>query len=174
MDERPATGQSRFELAPPRRFLLPAILLLLSEEPRHGYVVMKELRSFRFGNVDRPSVYRALAQLEADGYLESWSESPQLGRTRHVYGLTAAGEQVLRSWMGVIKDDRDCLDRVLRRYQATGSADAVAPGRPCRWWPRRAAQGSPSSPRPRTPSRRRRTERRARRLDGSESTQSVP
>ena len=125
MEERPATGQSRFELAPPRRFLLPAILLLLSEEPGHGYMVMKELRTFRFGNVDRPSVYRALAQLEADGYLESWSETTELGRTRHVYGLTAAGEHVLRSWMGVIKDDRDGLDRVLRRYQATRTADAV-------------------------------------------------
>jgi DNA-binding PadR family transcriptional regulator/polyisoprenoid-binding protein YceI len=125
MDESPVTGQSRFELAPPRRFLLPAILLLLSEEPRHGYMVMKELQTFRFGNVDRPSVYRALAQLEADGYLDSWPETPELGRPRHVYGLTAAGEQVLRSWMGVIKDDRDCLDRVLRRYQATGTADSV-------------------------------------------------
>jgi hypothetical protein len=29
-------AHSRFELAPPRRFLLPALLLLLSEEPSYG------------------------------------------------------------------------------------------------------------------------------------------
>jgi DNA-binding PadR family transcriptional regulator/polyisoprenoid-binding protein YceI len=130
MDEGPlraeaAAGQSRFGVAPPRRFLLPAILLLLSEQPRHGYSVMKELRGFHFGNVDRPSVYRALAQLESDGYARSWSDESDGGRSRHMYGLTPDGERVLRVWMGVIKADRDCLDLVLRRYQATGSADAM-------------------------------------------------
>ena len=65
--------QSRFELAPPRRFLLPAVLLLLSEEPGYGYHLAKGLQGLRFGRVDRPSVYRALAQLERDGLVESWA-----------------------------------------------------------------------------------------------------
>jgi hypothetical protein len=36
------TGSSRcrFELTPPRHFLYPAILLLLVEQPRHGYRVV--------------------------------------------------------------------------------------------------------------------------------------
>jgi hypothetical protein len=42
-----------------------------------------------------------------------------------VYSLTEQGEQVLRRWMGVIKQERDGLDRVLRRYVATGTVDAV-------------------------------------------------
>ncbi len=32
---------------------------------------------------------------------------------------------MLRVWMSVIKEERDCLGRVLRRYQATGTVDAV-------------------------------------------------
>ena len=36
-----------------------AVLLLLSEKPGYGYSLVKELRTFRFGPVDRPSVYRA-------------------------------------------------------------------------------------------------------------------
>ena len=37
----PVAQHSRFELAPPRRFLLPALLLLLSEEPGYGYNLAK-------------------------------------------------------------------------------------------------------------------------------------
>jgi DNA-binding PadR family transcriptional regulator len=116
---------SRFELAAPRHFLLPAILLLLLEQPRHGYGLAKGLEQLRFGHVDRPSVYRALAQLESDGLVGSEPEQPPSAQGRRGYYLTDEGERVLRHWMGVIKDQRDGLDRVLRRYVATGSVEAV-------------------------------------------------
>ena len=116
---------TRFEVAAPRHFLLPAILLLLAEEPRHGYSLAKGVHELQVGRVDRPSVYRALAQLEADGLVESSPDAPRGGQGRRVYYLTEAGEQVLRRWMGVIKQERDGLDRVLRRYVATGTVDAV-------------------------------------------------
>ncbi len=116
---------SRFELAPPRHFLLPAVLLLLSEEPSYGYNLVKALSALRFGPVDRPSVYRTLAQLEKDQLVDSWAGPPTAGQERRVYGLTAKGDRALRTWMGVIKEERDALDRVLRRYAATGTPDAV-------------------------------------------------
>ncbi|MEP7203201.1 MAG: helix-turn-helix transcriptional regulator [Ilumatobacteraceae bacterium] len=117
--------QSRFEVAAPRRFLLPAILLLLAEEPRHGYSLAKGVHALHVGRVDRPSVYRALARLEADGLIGSSPEQQRAGHNRRVYTLTEQGEQALRIWMGVIKQERDGLDRVLRRYVATGTVDAV-------------------------------------------------
>ncbi|HMK10456.1 MAG TPA: helix-turn-helix transcriptional regulator [Acidimicrobiales bacterium] len=116
---------SRFHLAPPRHFLLPAVLLLLSEEPSYGYNLVKSLNAFRFGPVDRPSVYRTLAQLERDELVESWPGPSTAGQERRVYGLTPKGDRALRTWMGVIKEERDGLDRVLRRYAATGTPDAV-------------------------------------------------
>ena len=126
----PTTSQeelraSRFELAPPRGFVLPAILLLLSEEPGHGYSLEKDLRQMNFGKVDRPTVYRALAHLEKDGLVTSWAEAPSAGHERRVYGMTSLGERVLGVWMSVIKEERDLLGRVLRRYQATGTLDAM-------------------------------------------------
>ena len=120
-----ANRHSRFEVAAPRHFLLPAILLLLAEEPRHGYGLAKGLHGLQVGRVDRPSVYRALAQLEADGLIGSSPETSLAGQGRRVYSLTEQGEHVLRRWMGVIKQERDGLDRVLRRYVATGTIDAV-------------------------------------------------
>jgi DNA-binding PadR family transcriptional regulator len=121
----PVDKSSRFELAPPRRFILPAILLLLSERPGYGYGLVPSLREFRFGHVDRPAVYRALAQLEGDGLVEAFSQSPKAGPARRVYQVTSLGERVLREWMGVIKEEHEHLGQVLRRYQATGTTDAV-------------------------------------------------
>lgn len=121
----PADKSSRFELAPPRRFILPAILLLLSEHPGYGYGLVGSLEEFRFGHVDRPAVYRALAQLESDGLVEASARNPTAGQARRVYRITALGGQVLRAWMGVVKDEHDHLGQVLRRYQATGTTDAV-------------------------------------------------
>jgi DNA-binding PadR family transcriptional regulator/polyisoprenoid-binding protein YceI len=118
-------GASRFELAPPRRFILPAILLLLSEHSGYGYGLVPRLEEFHFGHVDRPAVYRALAQLETDGLVEAASRNPGAGQARREYSITALGERVLRVWMGVIKEEHDYLGQALRRYQATGTIDAV-------------------------------------------------
>ena len=60
-------------------------------------------------------MYRALAQLEADGLIRSAADVPRAAQGRHVYSLTALGEQALRRWMGVIKQERDGLDRRLAR-----------------------------------------------------------
>ena len=117
--------QSRFEFAPPRHFLLPAILLLVSEMPGYGYSLVKDLQDLRFGQVERPAVYRALRQLEEDGLVSSWDEPARAGQPRKVYGITNHGSRMLRAWMGVVKDERDCLERVLQRYQATGTTDAA-------------------------------------------------
>src|ERR1700728_1826534 len=64
-------GASRFELPRPGRFILPSILLLLSEHSGYGYELVPRLEEFHFGHIDRPAVYRALAQLETDGLVEA-------------------------------------------------------------------------------------------------------
>ncbi len=141
-----AEGTSRFELAPPRRFVLPAVLLLLSERPGYGYALLPRLEEFHFGHVDRPAVYRALAQLERDGLVEASSQNPTAGQARRVYRITSAGQRTLRAWMGVIKDEHGCLGAVLRRYQATGTADAVLAEVEGGWATALGAGWSPVSP----------------------------
>ncbi len=122
-----AEGAARFELAPPRRFMLPAILLLLSEQPGYGYGLVPRLREFRFGHVDRPAVYRALAQLEQDGLVRVTAEQ-HAGQARRVYSVTPLGERVLRVWMGVVREEHAHLGEVIRRYQATGTDGCRAGG----------------------------------------------
>jgi DNA-binding PadR family transcriptional regulator len=120
-----ADGASRFELAPPRRFILPAILLLLSEQPDYGYGLVPRLETLQFGQVDRPAIYRALAQLEQDGLVLSTTEGTTAGQARRVYSITPSGERVLRAWMGVVLDEHDRLGQVVRRYRATRSPEAL-------------------------------------------------
>jgi DNA-binding PadR family transcriptional regulator len=141
-----ASRHSRFEVAAPRHFLLPAILLLLSEEPRHGYGLAKGVHALQIGRVDRPSVYRALGQLEADGLVASAADMPRAAQGRRVYSLTPQGVQALRRWMGVIKQERDGLDRVLRRYVATGTVDALLAEVEGGWHNVTGASWSPVSP----------------------------
>lgn len=114
----------RFELAPPRHFLYPAVLLLLSEEPRHGYRLVDPLLALGFGPVDRPSVYRALAELEHDGLLHSWDGPSTAGSPRHVYAITDSGHTALTAWMAVVDQEREGLQRMLVRYEKQ-SDDAV-------------------------------------------------
>ena len=108
--------KSQFNLAPPRHFLYPAILLLLAEQPRHGYSLAGALSSLGLGRVDRPSIYRSLSDLERDGLVMSWDEPPTAGSTRHVNALTPKGMQALEAWMSVIAQERASLDLVLQRY----------------------------------------------------------
>ena len=116
----------RFDIAPPRHFIYPGLLLLLAEEPRHGYRLVDGLLRLGFGPVSRPSVYRALADLDADGLLESWSAEPTAGSTRHMYGLTPAGHRRLDEWMAIVISERDALGKVVKRFDAVrGSADLI-------------------------------------------------
>ncbi len=114
----PSNSRCQFETAPPRQFLYPALLLLLAEEPRHGYRLVDALLRLGFGPFDRPGVYRALADLERDGLLRSWSASPTAGSKRHVYAVTGDGFSALAEWMTVVEDEQSCLSSVLKRYDA--------------------------------------------------------
>ncbi|MGH8919208.1 MAG: PadR family transcriptional regulator, partial [Actinomycetes bacterium] len=103
-------------LSPPRHFLYPAVLLLLTEEPRHGYLLGETLAGLGLGRMDRPSIYRALADLEADGLVHTWDEAPTAGSTRHVHAVTPKGEQALEAWMSIVAQERNSMDVVLQRY----------------------------------------------------------
>ena len=64
--------------------------------------------------------------------MQSWSAESKAGQARRVYGLTEDGERALRTWMGVVKEERDALDRVLRRYLSSGTPDALLAEATCR------------------------------------------
>jgi DNA-binding PadR family transcriptional regulator len=120
-----AVRYARFQLAPPKRFVFPATLLLLSEHPSYGYRLQRGLKDLCLGHIDRPAVYRALAQLEADGLVASEPGRSAAANARRVYRITPLGREALRAWMSMVKEEHASLSRVLRRYEAAGGADAL-------------------------------------------------
>ncbi len=124
---REANGsrQCEFSLAPPVHIHYPAILLLLAEESRHGYALVGSLRDLGFGPISRPSVYRALGDLERDGLVTSWDAAPLAGSTRHVYAVTPAGHRRLAEWIDVVARERDALDGMVDRFVQRRPGDAA-------------------------------------------------
>ena len=75
------------------------VLGVLSEGERHGYDLARELEDrgmLRWSRASVVGIYKALARLQEEGCLTSWSEREGALPERRVYALTAAGEERLR------------------------------------------------------------------------------
>lgn len=104
------------ERALPRNFLRPCLLLLLREQPAHGYELLERLRPLGFVRDDPGGLYRALRGLERDGLVRSAWEPSSAGPDRRIYELTRAGMQELHRRAKSVAETADTLDVFLSRY----------------------------------------------------------
>ena len=75
----------------PKNYLMAWLLVMLKDLNLHGYEIMKALKE-NFAVVSDPgTVYRALRQLERDGYISSWWDPKEQGPARRIYTLTETG-----------------------------------------------------------------------------------
>ena len=75
------------------------ILSLVSEAPKYGYQLVKEMdvRSSGYFHLKEGTLYPALHRLERDGLVEgAWEDSPT-GQSRRYYRITTAGKAKLHS-----------------------------------------------------------------------------
>jgi len=79
----------------PKNFLRPCVLLLLREQPAHGYDLVERLRSFGFDRDDPGRLYRLLRALESEGLVHSAWEPSLNGPDRRIYELTRPGMEAL-------------------------------------------------------------------------------
>jgi DNA-binding PadR family transcriptional regulator len=100
----------------PRNFLQPCLLLLLCENPDHGYELAARLRPMHDGAGDPGGVYRALRGLERQGLVRSeWHSSPT-GPARRTYHVTAEGIGLLEAQVAGLKQTHAALHVFLDRY----------------------------------------------------------
>lgn len=105
-----------------RRFLQPCLLMLIHQGESHGYQLQEELAQFGFNpeRLDVSMVYRALREMEAEGWLESrWDEEGE-GPRRRVYMVTDAGLKQLHWFIEELKRTQADIDRVIQAYGASG------------------------------------------------------
>jgi poly-beta-hydroxybutyrate-responsive repressor len=118
---------STADLGLPRNFLRPCILLLLREEPAHGYDLLERLRPLGFTRDDPGRLYRALRVLEEEKLVRSAWEPSGTGPDRRIYELTKAGVEELHLASKSIAATGEKLGFFLSRYE-----EFVASERPTR------------------------------------------
>lgn len=112
------------QLGPPKnlgqmeRFMETCLLLLLTEEKGHGYVLMEKLGEFGFTDesINIGTLYRTLRRMEKSGLVRSdWQQSEQ-GPPRRVYLVTDTGRAALHEWIDIIRTRKQHIERLLQRY----------------------------------------------------------
>ena len=108
-------------IARPRPLIVAHLLLLLAEQPRHGYELAESLRLWEFQGITTSTVYRELARLEEDGLVRSfWQSSQARGPARHMYELTDAGRADLAGCADDVRLLKSHLDEFLARFSSVG------------------------------------------------------
>lgn len=111
----------------PRNFLQPCLLLLLREQPDHGYELAARLRPMHDGDGDAGGVYRALRGLERLGLVRSEWEVSGAGPDRRTYRITPEGVASLDALAGTLAHTHDALHVFLDRYARVVAADRLRP-----------------------------------------------
>lgn len=108
--------------ARPRELVKSCILLLVAEQPGHGYDLMIRIRDFGFDWGGPGPIYRELKLLEESGMIMSnWTEG-DAGPARRVYSLTPKGGDTLTRWASSLHDLRCTLDDYRDRFLRTSFA----------------------------------------------------
>lgn len=116
-------------IARPRALIVAHLLLLLAEEPRHGYELAESLREWEFEGVTASTVYRELARLEDEGLVRSfWQASQARGPARHMYELTGAGRQDLALCADDVRGLMSHLTEFLSRVATVDASVEPPPG----------------------------------------------
>jgi PadR family transcriptional regulator len=104
------------------RFVEPAVLLLLSERPMHGYELIERIPELAGGDarVDVGNLYRALRALEEDGIVTSEWSAELPGPAKRTYELTDAGRRLLDRWAEALRQTQDAIAAYLARYEQQG------------------------------------------------------
>ena len=73
-------------------------LVVLREQPSHGYELMERLEEFEFEPINPATLYGRLRQMEKEGLCKSEWETSTSGPPRRVYSITNDREAYLASW----------------------------------------------------------------------------
>jgi PadR family transcriptional regulator len=101
----------------PKNFLRPCLLLLLREDPAHGYDLLERVQSLGFDGSDPGGLYRALRALEKEKLVRSVWEPSESGPDRRIYEITRAGMQELHRNAKAIAAGQKTVAAFLSRYE---------------------------------------------------------
>ena len=106
------------------RFAEACLLLVLQQEPSHGYQLVDRLKELGLEEhpPDPTVIYRTLRRMEQDGFVKSEWLTDGPGPARRLYHVTPEGEELLHAWAITVRKNKAALERFLKIYQAEGRA----------------------------------------------------
>jgi poly-beta-hydroxybutyrate-responsive repressor len=107
------------------RFAEPAVLLLLTDGPKHGYELLERLPELAGGEevVDLGNLYRMLRALEQEGVVTSEWRAEVSGPAKRTYELTDTGRALLERWAESLRRVGTAIEAFLRRYEQHGQGE---------------------------------------------------
>ena len=92
------------------------MLLLLREQPVHGYELLEQLPELTGERVDMGNLYRFLRLLEEEAIVSSQWDDDAPGPSKRIYELTDEGRALLDEWARALRDAQTRTDSFLTRY----------------------------------------------------------
>jgi PadR family transcriptional regulator, regulatory protein PadR len=114
------------------RFIQPAVLSLIAEEPLHGYLIVQRLREmpmFEGQAPDATGVYRFLKAMEKRGLVVSAWDVSRVGPARKQIRITDLGRECLQNWVTSLRGYHEQLGALLKVL--ANSARGRCPRRAC-------------------------------------------
>ena len=105
---------------PERGWVQFLLLMLLNEEPMHGYQLAEELQTrgyVREGRFKTGSLYTILNRMDNKEILTSKHEKSESGRPRRVYSITEDGRSHLKNGLQYMLRRKKFLDEVEEYYR---------------------------------------------------------
>ena len=105
---------------PERGWVQFLLLMLLNEEPKHGYQLAEELQTrgyVREGRFKTGSLYTILNRMEKKEILTSTHEESESGRPRRVYSITEDGRSHLKNGLQYMLRRKKFLDEMEEYYR---------------------------------------------------------
>lgn len=99
------------------RLAEPVVLLMLRDEPTHGYDLADRLSEFGGADVDYGNLYRLLRVLEEEGVVDSVWDDDAPGRAKRMYEITDEGRRLLDGWAVGLRRVRGQVEDFLERYE---------------------------------------------------------
>jgi PadR family transcriptional regulator PadR len=98
--------------------LEPALLILLKEQPRHGYTLLADLETLGMSTIHPSVVYRTLREMEGLAWIQSdWDIDQTQGPPRRIYRLTGNGEDALQNWRHELGKTQGLIAQLLGRIE---------------------------------------------------------
>ncbi|NLF51766.1 MAG: PadR family transcriptional regulator [Leptolinea sp.] len=109
-----AMGANRSEIERHSPIILsilePALLVLLQEKPKHGYLLLTEITDLGIKTIHPSVVYKILRDMEMLTWITSdWEPEATQGPPRRIYRITEHGKLVTQNWMKELEKAEDLI-----------------------------------------------------------------